>query len=803
MTTKIKIVISYLTLVFILCLIAYIGNNSLSTVAEGVAQLDRQTEFGSAAKNIESILNSGATQVYRFVSYREEKDIQGAHQAVKETRAIIAQARELSRLQESLKILEKLEADTTKLDTLLDAILTNIKTAYTLYTTDVQATAYQMMENLRKVNNDGLRSNNIEMVHSLSPVWENFLITISSTSRYVESRKTEDIEAAFKAFEKLQGSLPALRSSIQLDASIREYGQLVESVKGVEKALDHIRSLNNEVEANLAELNVVLNDISKMVDNLNAIATTAMQGSKNSLHQTEASAEKLLLYVSLGGLLVAIGFAAFIILGLARVLRKVGDFATAISQGDFSQKLTITEKGEVGVMVQAMQKIPVVLESIINNGTILANDILSGKYRQRLDAHSFAGTYGHLAQSVNAVGDAYTSILDGLGTPIMTCNKAKQIIFLNKAAKNAVGGDFVNVSCSSKLNAASCNTGHCFGEKAISSGREVSGEVALCPNNREMTAAVVATPLFDMNKNCVGFMEFLTDLTEIRGQQQIMQKVASEASLIADRVASASEELAAQIDIISNGTVHQRAQVESTASAMTEMNSTVLEVARNAGEAADQGEKTRLKAQEGAILVTNVIDSIGAVNEVAFSLQNNMHDLGKQAESIGEVMNVISDIADQTNLLALNAAIEAARAGEAGRGFAVVADEVRKLAEKSMEATRQVGSSIYAIQGSAQTNIAAVNIAVEKIKEARELTTSSGEALSEIVHFATASSAVVSSIATAAEQQSATSEEINRSVNDINQVVAQTAEGMAQSSDAVQELSRMAQDLRLTMDGLK
>jgi methyl-accepting chemotaxis protein len=180
-----------------------------------------------------------------------------------------------------------------------------------------------------------------------------------------------------------------------------------------------------------------------------------------------------------------------------------------------------------------------------------------------------------------------------------------------------------------------------------------------------------------------------------------------------------------------------------------------------------------------------------------------MQDLGTQAESIGGVMNVISDIADQTNLLALNAAIEAARAGEAGRGFAVVADEVRKLAEKTMSATQEVGANITAIQNSARTNITEVNTAAKSITEATDLANTSGQALNEIVSLAAANSTVVASIATAAEQQSATSEEINHALEEISRIVAETTEGMAQAASAVRELSKMAQELNKVMSQLR
>jgi methyl-accepting chemotaxis protein len=201
--------------------------------------------------------------------------------------------------------------------------------------------------------------------------------------------------------------------------------------------------------------------------------------------------------------------------------------------------------------------------------------------------------------------------------------------------------------------------------------------------------------------------------------------------------------------------------------------------------------------------VDKVVRSINLVNKVATTLQTNMEELGGQAESIGGVMNVISDIADQTNLLALNAAIEAARAGEAGRGFAVVADEVRKLAEKTMSATQEVGASITAIQNSARTNISEVGEAAKAITEATDLANTSGQALNEIVSLAAANSSVVTSIAAAAEEQSATSEEISMAIEDVRRVVAETTDGMTQSAAAVHELSRMAQELNTVMGQLR
>ena len=180
-----------------------------------------------------------------------------------------------------------------------------------------------------------------------------------------------------------------------------------------------------------------------------------------------------------------------------------------------------------------------------------------------------------------------------------------------------------------------------------------------------------------------------------------------------------------------------------------------------------------------------------------------MSVLGKQAEGIGQVLDVIADIADQTNLLALNAAIEAARAGEAGRGFAVVADEVRKLAEKTMTATQEVGRAITEIQNGTRKNIENVEKVAGAIESATTLSVRSGESLSHILAFVDQVNDQVQSIATASEQQSAASEEINQSVEQVATISAETAQAMGHATNAVSELLQQAQVLKQLIHEMK
>jgi len=272
---------------------------------------------------------------------------------------------------------------------------------------------------------------------------------------------------------------------------------------------------------------------------------------------------------------------------------------------------------------------------------------------------------------------------------------------------------------------------------------------------------------------------------------------------VAERLSAAAEEISTQADEVRVGSDTQRDRIQTTATAMEEMTATILEVARNAGQAADEGKGTRDKAVNGAAVVERAIQALAATEQKARALKEAMTQLDGQARAIGNVITVIEDIADQTNLLALNAAIEAARAGDAGRGFAVVADEVRKLAEKTMTATKEVTESIGAIQSVATQNVHAMDAAAADLAQAASMSNESGRVLAEIVTGAEQAAEQIRSIATAAEEQSAATEEINRSVEEINAIAQSAARSVQETTVALRELAEQTAALMGLITQLK
>ncbi len=263
-----------------------------------------------------------------------------------------------------------------------------------------------------------------------------------------------------------------------------------------------------------------------------------------------------------------------------------------------------------------------------------------------------------------------------------------------------------------------------------------------------------------------------------RAKAEGMIAAASQLEKAVEVISSASEELSAQVEQSSRGTEVQSQRVGETATAMEQMNSTVLEVARNASQAADSSGTARAKALDGANIVAQVVAGIGTMQTVSLAMKEDMGILGKQADGIGQIMNVISDIADQTNLLALNAAIEAARAGEHGKGFAVVAAEVRKLAERSGNAAGEIS----------ELSSSTVNVS-EK----------AGEMLMKLVPDIQRTAELVQEIAAATGEQNSGAEQINKAIQQLDQVIQQNASASEEMASTSEELSSQAQQLQHTM----
>jgi methyl-accepting chemotaxis protein len=273
--------------------------------------------------------------------------------------------------------------------------------------------------------------------------------------------------------------------------------------------------------------------------------------------------------------------------------------------------------------------------------------------------------------------------------------------------------------------------------------------------------------------------------------QEMMKSVANSAH----QLTSASEEISASASQMAQGVVTQQNQTTQVTNAVQEMSSSVAEVSGNSNKAAESAHQAAEVAQAGGKIVNEAMANMRDIAQSVTRTAQKIQKLGENSDQIGKIIAVIDDIADQTNLLALNAAIEAARAGEQGRGFAVVADEVRKLAERTTNATQEIAQMIETVQQETRGAVDQMQAGSKQAEAGVATTAKAGDSLEEIITAAQQVGEMISQIAIAAAQQSSTAEQISSHLEQIAKITSESATGVQQSAKACEELSSLAVDL--------
>jgi twitching motility protein PilJ len=269
------------------------------------------------------------------------------------------------------------------------------------------------------------------------------------------------------------------------------------------------------------------------------------------------------------------------------------------------------------------------------------------------------------------------------------------------------------------------------------------------------------------------------------------------------QVASSAQETQATAMHLAEAAEHQAQEINSASDKITEIAASINQVSRNSAESADVAQRSVQIATKGAGVVRQTIAGMDSIRDQIQETSKRIKRLGESSQEIGSIVELINDISEQTNILALNAAIQAASAGEAGRGFAVVADEVQRLAERASNATKRIETLVQTIQSDTNEAVSSMEQTTSEVVAGARLAEDAGTALGEIEKVSSDLSNLIQGISTAAQQQSGAAANITATMNTIQQITSQTSQGASQTAESIGNLAQLAADLRRSVADFK
>ena len=533
------------------------------------------------------------------------------------------------------------------------------------------------------------------------------------------------------------------------------------ATKSYDMAADIATSSGEEVGVKmLKEFEDIHNQLTQKGDALNATVKSSVD---NSLVY-------LLIFSIFGSVSFLLG-VFYLAPAIAKPLEKLKQVVKEFALGNYDVAINSNSKDEVGELAESLK----VLQKAQVDKIYAAQQIAAGK----ISRVPLASDKDTLAIAFNQEAETIEDLL----------KEADKLIKANKEGNLSLRGD------ASKFE----------GEW----GKLIEGinsilEAVLAPINESADALkIMANGDFTIkvNGNYKGDHQLIKD--NINTVSTSLSEALKKVSQAVLATASASNQISASVEEMAAGAGEQTQQISEIARSIEQMTKTILDNTKNASLAADTAKGSGEKAQQGGQVVEDTIKGMMRIAEVVKKSAATVEALGKSSDAIGEIIQVIDDIADQTNLLALNAAIEAARAGEQGRGFAVVADEVRKLAEGTTKATKEIAGMIKQIQKDTTEAVDAMKKGKQEVDAGKELANKAGEVLNDIIQGAQKVSDVAALVAAASEEQSATAEEISQNIESISSVTQQSATGSQQIARSAEDLSNLTQNLEKLISHFK
>jgi methyl-accepting chemotaxis protein len=587
----------------------------------------------------------------------------------------------------------------------------------------------------------------------------------------VDARRQKYLNSAVEQSEKAEKLLVEmektpmtrqLKDSVQLlHETWRHYREVREPVLALirdGKDDEAQAPMDGEISQTMVRSRTLLVSVNKLLNQI-----VEKQNEEANAASTEATWELLIVLVLGCGLTV--GCALFIKHIVSTPIKRGMEMMQELAKGNLQVRMNLDSDDEIGALTRSMDVFADTLQGIVRNMHCIAEGSLAIDVRTLDDKDEIVPALIEIRDSLRALVDESTMLtraaVDGQLSVRGDVNKFKG------GYREIVEG--VNATLDKII-------------LPITEGSRVLETMAKGNLTVRMTGDFKGD--HQMIKNSINHLGESLD----QALSNVVEAVTA--------TASASSEISSSTEEMASGAQEQTQQASEVSGAIDEMTKTIMDTSKNASFAAHTAKGAGDTAKDGGKVMLETIAGMNRIADVVRHSAETVEALGRSSDQIGEIVQVIDDIADQTNLLALNAAIEAARAGEQGRGFAVVADEVRKLAERTTKATKEIALMIRQIQKDTANAVASMKTGTDEVEHGKAMADKAGDSLKEIIAGAEKVVDVATQVAAASEEQSSAAEQIGKNIEAISNVTAESASGTQQIARAAEDLNRLTQNLQ-------